>query len=147
MTLELLLRLWGDRQEFSRQSGLELEVTQPTGSYFSTSSKTYLSKIDKQLLFAQLRWSRNRGRPALPGYGQDALLLYNRENFLKELCDGVVTAAGVAHCADMAFVSAVEEVNASNWSKFNYKGFPEFDKNGKVKKGETYRPADMEGMV
>ena len=73
--------------------------------------------------------------------------LYNRENFLKELCDSVVTAAGVAHCADMAFVSAVEEVNASNWSKFNYKGFPEFDKNGKIKKGESYKPANMEGMA
>lgn len=71
----------------------------------------------------------------------------NRENFLKELCDSVVTAGGVAHCADMAFISGMEEVNSSNWSKFNYKGFPEFDKNGKIKKGENYRPADMEGMV
>ena len=71
----------------------------------------------------------------------------NRENFLKELCDSVVTAAGVAYCADMAFITGMEEVNSSNWSKFNYKGFPEFDKNGKIKKGENYRPADMEGMV
>ena len=78
---------------------------------------------------------------------QMTVRINNRKNFLKELCDGIVTAVGVAYTRDMAVVSAVEEVNASNWSKFNYKGFPEFDKNGKIKKGETYKPANMEGMV
>lgn len=71
----------------------------------------------------------------------------NRENFLKELCDGIVTGIGVGYCNGMAVVSAVEEVNRSNWSKFNYKGFPEFDKHGKIKKGENYSPADMKGMT
>ena len=70
----------------------------------------------------------------------------DRGNFLKELCDGVVTAAGVAQCAGMSFHSAMEEVNRSNWSKFNEDGYPEFDKQGKVKKGERYSPANMRGM-
>jgi hypothetical protein len=42
--------------------------------------------------------------------------------------------------------AAVTEVNESNWSKFNYKGYPEFDENGKVKKGERYRKPDLKGM-
>jgi hypothetical protein len=47
----------------------------------------------------------------------------------------------------MNMAKAVEEVNQSNWSKFNYKGFPEYDKYGKVKKGENYRkPPQLEGM-
>lgn len=73
--------------------------------------------------------------------------ILDKRNFLKELCDGVVTAAGVAHCSNMSFYSAMEEVNRSNWSKFNYKGYPEFDKQGKIKKGDTYSPADLNGMV
>jgi hypothetical protein len=42
--------------------------------------------------------------------------------------------------------AAVQEVNASNWSKFNYKGYPEFDENGKVKKGANYRQPNLKGM-
>jgi len=59
-----------------------------------------------------------------------AVNIPDRHNFLKELTDGLVTAAGVAHCAGMAFCSAVEEVNRSNWSKFDENGQPTFDKHG-----------------
>ena len=71
----------------------------------------------------------------------------DRENLLKELCDGVVTAIGVAHCAGMDSVSGLAEVSRSNWSKFDKDGYPTFDKNGKIKKGDNYSPADMKGMV
>lgn len=70
----------------------------------------------------------------------------NRENFLKELCDTIVTAVGVAHCSDMAITSAMEEVSRSNWSKFDENGNPLYDKNGKVKKGHRYSAPDLEGM-
>ena len=70
----------------------------------------------------------------------------NRENFLKELCDTIVTAVGVAHCSDMAITSAMEEVSRSNWSKFDENGNPLYDKNGKVKKGHRYSPPDLKGM-
>ena len=70
----------------------------------------------------------------------------NRKEMLDALADQVVTAVGVAHCAKMDMVAACQEVNDSNWSKFNYKGFPEFDDNGKIKKGERYRKPNLEGM-
>ena len=70
----------------------------------------------------------------------------NRKELLDSLADQVVTAVGVANCAKMDMVAACQEVNDSNWSKFNYKGFPEFDDNGKIKKGERYRKPNLEGM-
>ena len=70
----------------------------------------------------------------------------NRVNLLDSLADQIVTAVGVGVCAKMDMDAAVEEVNRSNWSKFNYKGFPEFDENGKVKKGEHYRKPNLKGM-
>ena len=70
----------------------------------------------------------------------------DRVNLLDSLADQIVTAVGVGVCAKMDMDAAVEEVNRSNWSKFNYKGFPEFDENGKVKKGEHYRKPNLKGM-
>ena len=70
----------------------------------------------------------------------------NREAILDSLADQIVTAVGVGHCAKMDMNAAVQEVNDSNWSKFNYKGFPEFDENGKIKKGERYRKPNLKGM-
>ena len=70
----------------------------------------------------------------------------NRVNLLDSLADQIVTAVGVGVCAKMNMPKAVAEVNQSNWSKFNYKGFPEYDKYGKIKKGENYKPPQLEGM-
>ena len=70
----------------------------------------------------------------------------DRGEVLDSLADQIVTAVGVGHCAKMDMVAAVQEVNDSNWSKFNYKGFPEFDENGKIKKGENYRKPNLKGM-
>ena len=70
----------------------------------------------------------------------------DRVNLLDSLADQIVTAVGVGVCAKMDMDAAVEEVNRSNWSKFNYKGYPEFDEHGKVKKGEHYRKPDLKGM-
>lgn len=70
----------------------------------------------------------------------------NRKEFLDALADQIVTAVGVGVCAGMDMPKAVAEVNSSNWSKFNYRGYPEFDENGKIKKGEQYRKPNLEGM-
>tara|TARA_R110000822_G_scaffold14172_7_gene50114 strand:+ start:192 stop:620 length:429 start_codon:yes stop_codon:yes gene_type:complete len=70
----------------------------------------------------------------------------DRESLLDALADQIVTAVGVGVCAKMDINAAVGEVDASNWSKFNYKGYPEFDENGKIKKGDKYRPPNLKGM-
>ena len=80
--------------------------------------------------------------------GEMCVRISDRENFLKEMCDVVVTAVGSCYNADMAIVSAIEEVNRSNWSKFDENGEPVRDKRtGKILKGERYSKADLNGMV
>ena len=61
----------------------------------------------------------------------------DRTALLDALCDQVVTATGVAHCAGFQFEEALQEVNRSNWSKF-VDGEPQFDANGKISKGPNY---------
>jgi len=70
-----------------------------------------------------------------------------REEFLDAIVDQIVTGIGVAYCDKMKVTSAVEEVNRSNWSKFDHCGQPYFDANGKIKKGPNYAPPNLEGMV
>jgi len=69
----------------------------------------------------------------------------NRAEFLDSLCDQIVTGVGVGHCAGMNMSEAVRRVNHSNWSKFK-NGKPEFDKNGKIEKPDTYTPPNLEGL-
>lgn len=70
----------------------------------------------------------------------------DRGNFLKELCDQVVTATGVAYCAGMDLPSALREVNHSNFSKFGPDGVPVRDENGKIMKSAHYKPPHLQGM-
>ena len=69
----------------------------------------------------------------------------NRMEFLDSLCDQIVTAVGVGHCAGMNVVEGTRRVNSSNWSKF-VNGKPEFDQNGKIMKPDTYTPPNLEGL-
>jgi predicted HAD superfamily Cof-like phosphohydrolase len=78
--------------------------------------------------------------------GAETVSSVNREELLDSLADQIVTAVGVGVCAKMDINAAVYEVNSCNWSKFNYKGYPKFDENGKVKKGDTYRKPNLKGM-
>lgn len=61
----------------------------------------------------------------------------NKIELLDSLCDQIVTAVGVAHMLGMDIEGALDEVNRSNWSKFE-NGNPVFDENGKIKKGQSY---------
>jgi hypothetical protein len=70
----------------------------------------------------------------------------DRKEFLDSLADQIVTSVGVGHCAKMKITEAVRRVNASNWSKFDVNGYPEFDENGKIMKGPNYKPPDLEGL-
>jgi hypothetical protein len=70
-----------------------------------------------------------------------------RVEFLDSLADQVVTAVGVAHCDKMKMVDAVDEVNSSNWSKFDSNGQPTFTEQGKIKKGPNYRQPNLENFV
>lgn len=70
----------------------------------------------------------------------------DRHDMLDSLCDQIVTNVGVAHMLDFQIVSALEEVNHSNFSKF-VDGSPIFDENGKVKKGPGYVLANLNAFI
>lgn len=75
-----------------------------------------------------------------------SLSVYDRKEFLDSLCDQIVTAVGVAYMNGFDIVGALQEVNRSNWSKFE-NGEPLFDENGKIKKGPNYSPPDLSKFV
>lgn len=70
----------------------------------------------------------------------------DKQELLDSLCDQIVTAVGVAHMFGFDIVGAIEEVNRSNWSKFN-NGVPQFNEHGKITKGANYSPPDLSKFV
>lgn len=69
-----------------------------------------------------------------------------RKELLDSLCDQIVTAIGVAYCANLDIVGALAEVNYSNWSKF-VNGEPIRDEHGKIIKGRNYKTPVLDGFV
>lgn len=65
---------------------------------------------------------------------------------LDALCDGIVTAIGIAHMMGWDIEGALEEVSRSNYSKFE-SGQPVFHENGKIKKGANYTPPNLDKFV
>ncbi len=77
---------------------------------------------------------------------EDLVLVPNREKFLDALCDQIVTATGVGHMLGMNLPMALEEVNASNYSKF-VNGEPVFNENLKIMKGPDYFIANVKPFI
>ena len=71
----------------------------------------------------------------------------NLVEMVDALADQIVTAVGVAHCEHMNIVKAVEIVNESNWSKYDYNGQPIFSDKGKITKGPQYIKPDLSDCV
>ena len=69
----------------------------------------------------------------------------DRENFLREMADRIVTGVGVCHSVGMNITESVNRVNAANWSKYDHEGNPVFNKAGKIIKGPNYKKATFEG--
>ncbi len=79
--------------------------------------------------------------------GDVTIELRDRREFLDSLADQIVTAIGAGYCAGMQVPEAVEEVNRSNWSKFDQEtGLPIFNEHGKIIKGSAYSPPDLKGL-
>lgn len=76
----------------------------------------------------------------------EAALVINHIEHVDALADQIVTAVGVAQAFGYDIVGAVDEVNASNFSKF-VDGKAVFDANMKIVKGPNYRPAALAQFV
>ena len=50
-------------------------------------------------------------------------------------------------CCEMHITNAIDEVNKSNWSKFDSAGQPIFNEHGKIMKGPNYREPDLSAFV
>lgn len=71
---------------------------------------------------------------------------FNKQELLDSLCDQVVTAIGVGYMMGFDIIGALNEVNNSNWSKFE-NGKAIFDENGKIKKGVNYFKPDLTKFI
>ena len=71
----------------------------------------------------------------------------DRVEFLDSIADQVVTGIGTAYCAGMKAAKGVQIVNTSNWSKFDHRGQPFKDQNGKITKGPNYLPPHLDECV
>lgn len=70
----------------------------------------------------------------------------NKVELLDSLVDQIVTAVGVCHMMGFDIMSALAEVNRSNYSKFE-NGQPVFNESGKITKGNHYTPPNLTGMI
>ena len=70
----------------------------------------------------------------------------SRAELLDALCDQIVTAIGVAHMLGMDIHGALNEVNDSNYSKFE-DGKPVFNDQGKIAKGKDYFAPKLSDFV
>ena len=70
----------------------------------------------------------------------------DRIALLDALADQIVTATGVAHMFGMDLIGALEEVNRSNFSKFE-NGEPVFNGQGKITKGKHYTPPNLKPFI
>lgn len=66
------------------------------------------------------------------------ITVVDRKAILDGICDQLVTAAGTGYMLGMDVVGGLNEVNRSNWSKFDENGVAVFDQNGKIKKGPNF---------
>ncbi|MBE2897805.1 nucleoside triphosphate pyrophosphohydrolase family protein [Pasteurellaceae bacterium 20609_3] len=80
------------------------------------------------------------------GYSNKIITDIDRTALLDSLCDQIVTAIGVAYMLGLDIQGALNEVNASNWSKFE-NGGPVFHPNGKIAKGKNYFEPKLEPFV
>lgn len=78
--------------------------------------------------------------------GQCTARIINPVEHLDALADQIVTAVGCAHMAHMDIIGALDEVNRSNFSKFE-DGKPVFNEQGKIKKGRDYSEPQLARFV
>jgi predicted HAD superfamily Cof-like phosphohydrolase len=98
------------------------------------------------LLATQLRVTHEHlhGLAELLKQSDPTILVLDRVNLLREICDQVVTNVGVAVFLKLDIGSALSEVDRANYSKFDAGGHPILDANRKIIKGPNYRPANLE---
>jgi predicted HAD superfamily Cof-like phosphohydrolase len=123
----------------------QLAVPNPTEDNKSVQLGVHLEEVAEMAEAFQIKelqnylhlWGNNFKEKLIPVPEVD------RKALLDALCDQIVTACGVAHMYGMDIVGAFDQVNKSNFSKFE-DGKPVFKANGKIGKGKDYFSPDLE---
>tara|TARA_Y100001947_G_C10305729_1_gene289281 strand:+ start:532 stop:984 length:453 start_codon:yes stop_codon:yes gene_type:complete len=109
----------------------EMEALDPETAYLMTQARKAITALADRLKFPDVQ----------------RVEVKNRLKFLDALCDQIVTATGTAYLADLKIVGGLNEVNRSNYTKFDEHGSPVFKENGKIGKSERYEEADLEPFI
>ena len=135
---------------------------QHNAEHTSTALGVHLEEIREQLELIHVRFSQDGWAAVLERividlrYLSEAIKAGNivahipqhlRTEFLKELCDGKVTADGIAYFLGAKMDEADKRVIDANWSKFDKDGNPVILPGGKLGKSDLYRKADLKGLV
>jgi len=112
----------GEMAKATGDSGVRIEC-EDSGYYYKTKHRSCLSDLEMLI---------NDGD--------------RKVELLDALCDQIVTAIGVAHMLGMDIEGALDEVNKSNYSKFEG-GKAVLDENGKIRKGKDYFKPDLTKFI
>lgn len=115
------------------------EMLRPIGGIDYATNELLLAAEDAMSSLA-MHIKNNSFKPVVVIAPEDEL------EFLDALCDQIVTATGVAHMQGHDIIGAMNEINDSNFSKFEG-GKPLFDANRKIIKGKYYRKANLEPFL
>jgi predicted HAD superfamily Cof-like phosphohydrolase len=128
----------------------EQAIPEPTDEHKSIQLGCHIEEVAEMLSAVDLHeWAHDIDLLATDlKVGDDSVsnLSINRKELLDSLADQIVTAVGVAHMFGMDISGALEEVNRSNFSKFE-NGKPVFDDNGKITKGKDYTPPSLKPYI
>lgn len=133
-------------------------VPEPTEKNFNTQIGVHLEEVTEML--ASLHGHNMETDEALKVFqnqvydfaeklkkGEIKVIVENRLDFLDAICDQIVTGTGAAIYQNMDIESAIEEVAASNDSKFDTDGNVLFNDDLKIIKGPNYWKPDLRPFV
>lgn len=129
-------------KDFTTQLGVHVEeFGEMLDCFTATNSETYI-------LVEQARRSVHALANHLKAE-DDAVRIQpeDRVEFLDSICDQIVTGTGVAHTQRMDILNGLNEVNRSNFSKFDDEGEPIFNPDRKVMKGPGFSKPDLTPYV
>lgn len=141
----------------------EAAKPQPTVEDLSVQIGCHLEEVSEMLAALGLKFQAESMKVIADGfkaknkyYLHKLSLCLNSECQLIELVDSLpdqhVTGLGVLKFLKGLNITSgdleiIEEVNESNWSKYNGEGLPCFDENGKIKKGPDYMPPNIKQFI
>lgn len=122
----------------------ELAVPEPTDKNLAVQIGCFYEEVAEVATALQDDAISQKLRVVADAYKQNQRDVYiaDKNELLDGLCDVKVTAIGIGYMAGFKAIDALNEVNRSNFSKFE-NGKPVFDDNGKIKKGANYTPPQL----